>query len=225
MHVQAANAAHMIQGLAIRKGHRVCDCQKMCSFEVAQVIIQAHHLSGADFTSGFFGKGKKKVLKNVFQIKECRELIKDLGQTDMIGMELINKVSRFVIKYVYGDSKSQTLTDARASSWQRMKNKSTKRLPPDDDTLKNHLKRVNYITKCCLDYNEEHYPASPSLHGWYYEQGVYRPLRYTKAALPNEFQVNQTQKEQSPVESETEYEDDSNESDESEEEDEYYLEI
>jgi hypothetical protein len=46
-----------------------------------------------------------------------------------------------------------------------MKKKSTARLPPDDDTLNQHVEGTNYITYCQLHYNLIEHP-SPIGHGW-----------------------------------------------------------
>ena len=57
------------------------DCKRLCSSDVASVIVKLRVLSGADATSGFFGKGEKTVLKNAIKsIAETITVLKDFGQ-------------------------------------------------------------------------------------------------------------------------------------------------
>ena len=79
------------------------------------------------------------------------------------------------------------------------------RLPPDDDTLENHCERVNYLTHCLKHFQLVEHP-SPIGHGYEQVNGRCRPVRYTKAALPEKFDVPPHAAE---IESESEYGDSS----------------
>ena len=48
---------------------------------------------------------------------------------------IYDKVTPFIIKYVYNNKKSSTLADSRSTMVRKMKKKSTRRLQPDEGTL------------------------------------------------------------------------------------------
>ena len=47
--------------------------------------------------------------------------------------------------YMYGDAQSSSSDLARAAKWKGQKKKSLMRLPPDDDSLTQHIKHTNYL--------------------------------------------------------------------------------
>ena len=65
-----------------------------------------------------------------------------------------------------------------------MKKKLTQRLPPDEDTLRGHIQRCNYVIFMNLHYNSPCAIESPSYHGWISQDGVYVPRQHQKPALP-----------------------------------------
>ena len=85
---------------AIRKKRTRCDCKPICTPEIASVIVQIHILTGADATSGFFGKGKQAVIKNAIKdIKETKELLGNFGKTLELTDDVIKNVIMFVIRF------------------------------------------------------------------------------------------------------------------------------
>ena len=58
------------------------------------------------------------------------------------------------------------------------------RLPPDDDSLRLHLERTNYLSYCQMHYDLREHP-SPIGHGWKIINGKCRPVRHTLPALPD----------------------------------------
>ena len=49
--------------------------------ELATIIVQLHVLTGCDATSGFFGRGKKVIMRNVMQSLETANVyLKDFGK-------------------------------------------------------------------------------------------------------------------------------------------------
>ena len=57
-------------------------CNKLCSPELASIIVQLHVLTSSDSTSGFFGRGKNVVVKNVLKnIEDAKLLQDDLGKS------------------------------------------------------------------------------------------------------------------------------------------------
>ena len=67
---------------------------------------------------------------------------------------------------------------------EKMKKKPTQRLPPDEDSLKLHLKRCNYVAHMFLNYRSPAALPSPRSHGWEIVNGECTPIRYEKPALP-----------------------------------------
>ena len=92
--------------------------------------------------------------------------------------EVKDNVLAFVLSHVYGEDDDVTCGQARASKWKKMTRKTTTHLPPDDDTLRHHLIRTNYITYCQVHFNMEENP-SPISHGWEIMNGKCRPVRHT----------------------------------------------
>ena len=77
-----------------------------------------HVLTGAEATSGFFGKGKKTVMKNAFKcISETKERLEDFGKTLVLSEKVINDLIMFVIRFIYNDKKSKTLAESRVALW------------------------------------------------------------------------------------------------------------
>ena len=64
------------------------------------------------------------------------------------------------------------IAELRSLVWRRMKKKSTQRLPPDEDTLRLHIQRCNYVIFMNLHYSSPCAIESPSYHGWISEDGL-----------------------------------------------------
>ena len=69
-------------------------------------------MTGCDHTSGFYGIGKIKVTKRVKKSPDARNLLSACGEQIMMNEGDIQKLTKFVIKYVYSDSKSDTIAEA-----------------------------------------------------------------------------------------------------------------
>jgi len=65
-----------------------------------------------------------------------------------------------------------------------MKRKSTSRIPPDLDSFKLHVARVNYQTYIHIAFDKPDAPPQPTGHGWTLRNGMCVPLRHTEEALP-----------------------------------------
>ena len=106
----------------------------------------------------------------------------------------------FKRELIYGDPHSDTMAEARALKWRSQKKKGFCRLPPDKDTLTNHLKRVNYLSYLCKHPSVRVHP-SPVRKGWEIINNSMKPVRYTKPALP-EYLYGQTSAEATETETE-----------------------
>ena len=86
---------------------------------------------------------------------------------------------------VYGDTKSKTVGDARAAKWRRRscEKKSTIRLLPVSDSLRQHLDRANYLAYLLKHYQLKSH-LSPIGHGWHLVNGLCLPVHSTQPPLP-----------------------------------------
>ena len=85
---------------ASRKRKSTFDCFSLCSADLASIIVQIHVLTGADTTSGFFGRGKKAVIKNPLKnIDEAKELLENFGKYLTMTQDCFKSAILFVIRF------------------------------------------------------------------------------------------------------------------------------
>ena len=60
---------------------------------------------------------------------------------------LFKELFHFTRDVVYGDIRSISMAEARAVKWKSMKKKHFIHLPPDEDSLRQHCLRVNYLVR------------------------------------------------------------------------------
>ena len=68
-------------------------------------------------------------------------------------------------------------------SGKKQKTKSLMRIPPDADSLKQHIVRANYLAYIQCHPELRNNP-SPAGHGWELFNNLCKPVRYTQPALP-----------------------------------------
>ena len=103
--------------LDIRKKKSTFECFSLCSADLASILVKIHVLRGADTTSGFFGRRKKAVIKNVCKnIDEAKELLKNFGKSLTMTEDCFKSVTFFVIRFIYNDRKSSSLAESRCFS-------------------------------------------------------------------------------------------------------------
>ena len=108
--------SHIESGvLCIRRLKSNFYCNKLCSPEIASIIVQLHVLTGSDSTSGVFGRGKNAVVKNVLKnIEDAKLLLDDLGKSLTMPEAVYKKIILFVLRYVYNDKKSLNIAESRS---------------------------------------------------------------------------------------------------------------
>ena len=79
--------------------------------------------------------------------------------------KVIQDLKLFVIRFIYGDTKSKTPGEARAAKWRTEKKKRTIQLPPDSDSLQQHLICTNYPAFLLRHYQLKRH-LSPIDHRW-----------------------------------------------------------
>ena len=192
VYIQAAAISHDILGiLCIKKKKQFFFCRGMCTEDFAKCLIPFHVLTGCDANSCFFGHGKMSLYEKLSKSTEARSLISKCGDGLPLSDDVLNDLKSFVIRYIYGDTQSSSLNQARASKWKRQKKKSLMRLLPDDDSLEQHIRCANFLAYIQRHPDLRRHP-SPIGHGWELVNGCCRPVRHTKPALPVSLPVPST---------------------------------
>eukprot|EP00794_Sanderia_malayensis_P000931 gene931-241_t len=157
--VLAAHVAHKVNGiLGLKRKKEIYDCKQLCTAEVSKIIVPLHIHTGADAVSGFFGHGKKSVVEKTVKSSDAMQLLKDVRKSVPATPEVMEHLANFTIRHVYGDRKSTTLVEARALKWEKMKNKSTRGIPPDEDSHDLKAKRINYQANILINFDKPDHP-------------------------------------------------------------------
>ena len=99
--VLAAHVSHKIEGiLGIKRKNDIFDCKLLCSESDAEIIVPLHIHTGADAISGFFGHGKKSVVKATFKSKEAHRLLENIGKTLNVNQNIFDEITKFTIKFI-----------------------------------------------------------------------------------------------------------------------------
>ena len=149
-------------------------CIRLSDFDMPdaekKTLIGFHAVTGNDYISAFFGKGKGKCWKMMKSREEFASAFKMIGSNWELTEDLMNTMETFVCK-LYGSKKSR-VNEARYELFHKKYAKQNKvvnlsLLPPCKSTLEKHLQRANYVAriwKCCGISNTD-YPH-PSQYGW-----------------------------------------------------------
>ena len=188
-YVQAAYVAKQIEGpLYIRRKKEIISASGLCDESMVECFIPLHVISGSDHNSCFYGIGKKSIAGRVESSAEAKRLLSQCGAELPAAQSTLQDMEKFVIKYVYNDKKSKTMTEARVSKWRVQKIKSIMRLPPDTSSLRLHLQRANYLAYIQKQFMLKTHP-SPLGHGWSVVNGFCMPEKSSAPALPSSISV------------------------------------
>ena len=158
-------------------------CRGLVTDEMTDCIVQLHCMTGCDANSGFYGKGKMSLYVKMANSPVARRQLSRCGDDLAMEEDVVEELFRFTRDVVYFDKKSTSMAEARAVKWKSMKNKSFIRLPPDEDSLRQHYLRANYLAYSVSHHSLKNHP-SPLDHGWELVGGRCRPVRHTQPALP-----------------------------------------
>ena len=184
VYVQAAYDSNTCSGnLYIRRKSSHVNCLELCCEDISQVIIPFHTMTGCDSNSGFFGYGKKKLFGKCMMNAEARNLLKECGSSLPISQNTMDGLKVFVRKYVYNDSRSDTMSRSRSLKWKTQINKSVSRLPPDNDSVELHCMRANYLSYTQKNYYRTSHPSAIG-NGWLVVDGKCRTLRSRNSEIP-----------------------------------------
>ena len=67
-----------------------------------------------------------------------------------VDEDTIDELFKFTCSVIYVDNKSSSMAEARTEKWKAMKKKSFIQIPPDADSLRQHLICANYLTYLVL---------------------------------------------------------------------------
>ena len=127
--------------------------------------------------SGFYGHGRKSIFQSVVKPEEASELLTCLGKVIPVTEATLERMTTlFTIKYVYGDKDSTTFAEARALKWNKIKKKSTQRIPPDRASQNMKVKSASYQVYILHHYDKPETPPTPLEHGWELVEGKCQPL-------------------------------------------------
>ena len=97
----------------MKKKKSIFECKRFCPAELSSIIVKLHVLTGSDSTSGFFGRGKKSVIKNVLKkIAQAKLMLEEIGESLQINEIIYSKVILLVMRYVL------SIMTGKANLWQ-----------------------------------------------------------------------------------------------------------
>ena len=190
-YVAAAYQAHLYpERMGIKCGNKFIDCRLLVEPDMVHCVIPLHVMSGCDQVSGFFGKGKSTMFNKIKKSTRAKEQLEHCGEDEELEEECVQELLSFTRETVYGDYLSQSMGEARARKWRSQKKKSISRLPPDEDSARYKIQRSNYQAYLMRNPDIRDHPTAVG-KGWEVVNGVCRPHRYSKPALPENLnQIN-----------------------------------
>lgn len=139
------------------------------SADLRQALIGFHALTGNDYVSSFFRKGKETCWEVMKDDNLAVEAFTQLGQNWDLTDDVKKVLERFVCK-LYGSKKS-FVNDARFQLFERKQKKGVivdlSLLPPCQSALELHFERANYVARVWkLAGTAMVNPPHPAGRGW-----------------------------------------------------------
>ena len=157
---------------------------------LSQSLMAFHALTGCDFTSAFYRKGKVTPFTKLENDPDAVAALMSLYSTDVN----VTGITKFICK-LYGHD-GEDINNARyqlfmdmtggKKSPHKVKKVNCASLPPCEMSLKHHIKRVNYVS-IMWDRATSREPTlglSPQEYGWVVENEHYQPVWYKGSRLP-----------------------------------------
>ncbi|XP_065677405.1 uncharacterized protein LOC136092782 [Hydra vulgaris] len=145
-------------------------CESDLGNDLSIAMTGFHLFTGCDSTSAFYGKGKAIAFKVLRKKAKYLDAFKTLGDSVPPSDELVNILETYVCD-LYGAEQEESVNSARYILFKSGKF-SEEALPPNKDSLVQHIKRANYeafIRK--RSYIAVINPPSPFGNGWFNDQG------------------------------------------------------
>lgn len=180
---------------------------------LTEALIGLHALTGCDFTSCFFRKGKVKPFERLendgyqHHVKALRSLTSDEVN--------VPAVTTFICS-LYG-SKTSNINEARYKAFMRMSGGNEKKplgriqkincasLPPCMKTLTNHIKRAQFVAKLWkrADTTNPTDGSNPTDYGWKISENCFEPAWYDGSPVPDFLVPHSTDSGDSPDQTST----------------------
>ena len=129
VYVIASKVSHEILApLLIHRKGKYYDCSRLCPDEIRQYITQVYIISGCDTVGGFYGHGKKTIVKKAIPSPILCSKLRQLGKEVPFNENKFSEIEEFVLKCIYNETNITCSNLARAKSWNKMKKKNTARL-------------------------------------------------------------------------------------------------
>lgn len=172
---------HNIRALAGHLGENICS-----------VLPAFHALTGSDYTQPFFGRSKFKCFQKMQKNPETSEKLKTLNNLDADQYEITD----FILHVIYnrpitertpGDSRYAMLFGKGKRKHAKRKFTTSRSLPPDEQSLKFHIHRANFVTNGMVNcLNGLYKQPDPLVYGWKVESEKLVPVWYEGEALPKD---------------------------------------
>ena len=109
------------------------------------------------------------MLKNTNVLK----LISCLGKFASLSEEILGNCQLFIQTILYTGTPNESYVETRVRLYQNQKTKNSISLPPDPDSCKQALRRVNYQAYHWFHCMEKiHLPISFEANGWFYNEDI-----------------------------------------------------
>ena len=129
--------------------HDVISLSNCLGPRICKVLPAFHALTGCDYTRPFFGRTKYGTFKKMLKSPKCADLLLTLTTTDVNMGEVVD----YILHVVYGRKRSErTPGESRyamlfvKSKGKRKRFTDTRRIVPDESSLKMKIKRAHCVT-------------------------------------------------------------------------------
>jgi len=90
---------------------------------------------------------------------EARRQLSECENSLNIEEDVLQDLFQFTQEVIYGDKKSSTMAKVLSFKWKTLKNKAFILLPADEDSLRQHCVRANYLAYLVLHPTKKHHPS------------------------------------------------------------------
>lgn len=162
----------------------IANIHEAFSKPVCKALIGLHVFTGCDSVSSFKGKGKLAAIKIMMASEEFLEAFIQLGSEWSVSDDLVRVLEKFIC-HLYGQVGCTSVDNCRYN-WLRLGNQSDSTLPPNKDSLLQHILRANYQAAIHRRSLQSLIGApTPLLHGWRMENGNLTVHWMTQNPIPN----------------------------------------
>ena len=170
--------------------HCFVNVSMVCDYlgkDVCSRLPAFHALTGCDQTSYFSGAGKSRIFEKALDHHGSFKLLDALTSKSILTKETSKDIQKFVRTIVYSGKEDESYVGTRTRMYKNMKNKSSVGLPPDPDSLLQHIRRVQLQTVIWCSSGETMIESlNPEEYGWMVDETNenIEPLWFSGPQLP-----------------------------------------